>query len=367
MLPGFNHNIRYRERVFHVQTEDNGLSQPVVITQLFLEGHVLAVERLDYADLTTSGLDEATVRETLRERMQEQHKGVLRGLVEGRFDDRLGAFLGAAESDEFEPMSDFDRALPDGVLEAAEELMCAPRELPAQPVPGVTGPRTSVLRPEAVAPSFIDDVSVDGLVDSIEEWVDIDTDSLMADDRRSEPIVPAPRALEPSRPDIGQDTLVDVRLPAALRAAQERLRAQARSASNPRPSLPSSEATVIGRPPVRPPTTIRRVEVHGVRPPAKPPPRPGESAPGEMRSTEQTRPPAPRTPPKGRKPIPGSDVTMLEVDPLALKEAMARQRARLEAQRKAKEDAPASRPDSKVVVSEPSLDEVIMNYLKDQE
>jgi hypothetical protein len=56
---------------------------------------------------------------------------------------------------------------------------------------------------------------------------------------------------------------------------------------------------------------------------------------------------------------------MLEMDPLALREALAKQRAKLEAQRK-KTPTPKE-SESRIVVSEPSLDEVIMSYLKDEE
>jgi hypothetical protein len=63
---------------------------------------------------------------------------------------------------------------------------------------------------------------------------------------------------------------------------------------------------------------------------------------------------------------------MLEIDPLALKQAMARQRAQLEAQKKSRgsqdlEPTRRDRPSEPEVVAEPSLDEVIMSYLKDQD
>jgi predicted Zn-dependent protease len=35
---GFNNNIKFRDQVFHVQTEDSGLDQPHIITHLFADG-----------------------------------------------------------------------------------------------------------------------------------------------------------------------------------------------------------------------------------------------------------------------------------------------------------------------------------------
>jgi len=357
MLPGFNHNIRYGELVFHVQTEDSGPGQFAVVTQLFLGGHVLAVERFVYEDLWRLDLDEGRRREALRGRMQAQHKAMLRGLTDGRFDDRIAPFIEPAldglrvEAQPHQPPP-FDSGIPPELLRAAEALPLAPRALSAsvasaQPVaPSATGPRTSVLRPPRSSVEGLDEINVDGLVDHIDEWND-GAERAPPDGRRRPP---------PS----SSDTIVDARLPAALRAAQERLR-QRTTPSDPARSRPT-------------PSSIRRVEVRDLRPPpdrsAGPPHREApDEAPDE--ATAQTRPASPPTE-KGRPSIPSNDQTMLEIDPLALKRAMAQQRARLEAQKKNRPSqdleptrrAPPAQPE---VVSEPSLDEVIMGYLKDQD
>lgn len=332
MLPGFNHNIRHREIVFHVQTEDSGPGQYAVVTQLFLSGHVLAVERFRYDDLWSLDLDEAERRAALKGRMQEQHKTMLRRLTEGHFDDRLEPFIGSATGDTEEvtppPETEaaFDGALPPEILRASESLPEAPRTLPA-PAPRASstlGARTSVLRPPSPS-SELQEISVDGLVDNLEEWSD-----------PTSPPRPSPRSM-PS----AQDTIVDAQLPAALRAAQERLRQQG---SSPPSGSPGRGAA-----------TFRRVEVRDVRNTTPPP-----------------RPPAASAPPRGRPNIPTNDKTMLEIDPIALKQAMARQRAQMEAQRKGRasedlEPTRRERPAEPEVVAEPSLDEVIMSYLKDQD
>jgi hypothetical protein len=337
MLPGFNHNIRYREIVFHVQTEDSGPGQYMVVTQLFLGGHVLAVERFRYDDLWGLNLDDQERRAALKGRMQEQHKAMLRRLTEGHLDDRVEPFMGSTTGDTEEvtptpePDYAFDDALPAEILRAAEPLPVAP---PALPDPAAAasarGARTSVLRPPSPSSAELREISVEGLVDNLEEW-------------SAPPVRADPHTAQPRPAPSAQDTIVDARLPAALRAAQERLRKQA--ASRP-PASPGRGAA-----------TFRRVEVRDARPPTPPP---------------RAAPTTPPSPPRGRPNIPTNDKTMLEIDPLALKQAMARQRAQLEAQKKSRgsqdlEPTRRDRPSEPEVVAEPSLDEVIMSYLKDQD
>ena len=58
MIPGLNHNIRYREMVFHVQTEDSGLSRCQLTTHIFYEGSVIAHERTPYAPAILELIDD---------------------------------------------------------------------------------------------------------------------------------------------------------------------------------------------------------------------------------------------------------------------------------------------------------------------
>jgi hypothetical protein len=37
-VTGFNHNIKYKGKVYHVQTEDSGVNNPHIITHLFVGG-----------------------------------------------------------------------------------------------------------------------------------------------------------------------------------------------------------------------------------------------------------------------------------------------------------------------------------------
>lgn len=90
MLSGFNTNIRHREVLFHVQSEDSGLSHPHIITHLYHGGTILASEKSSYAER----LDEQDLPLVVKELMEVQHKAVLKRLVGGEFDGLIRERLG---------------------------------------------------------------------------------------------------------------------------------------------------------------------------------------------------------------------------------------------------------------------------------
>ena len=77
---GFNHNIRYQDVLFHVQTEDYGLELHQIVTQLFFGGQIVQKRTMDYKDL----LDLEDFEASLKARMQKQHKEMLKDLVDGK-------------------------------------------------------------------------------------------------------------------------------------------------------------------------------------------------------------------------------------------------------------------------------------------
>lgn len=84
MLLGYNHNVKYKGEVFHIQTEDSGVKNPHVITLLFREGVILCSKKISYADILSIESLEAVVEDL----MKEQHKDMLRRLKSGEFDER---------------------------------------------------------------------------------------------------------------------------------------------------------------------------------------------------------------------------------------------------------------------------------------
>ncbi|MEB2313079.1 MAG: FHA domain-containing protein [Sorangiineae bacterium] len=92
---GFNNNIKFREQVFHVQTEDSGLDQPHIITHLFADGgRIIKSHKRSYA----GEVARADVAEYVRSLMKAQHLEMVMALREGRFDAVLeGREIGGIE------------------------------------------------------------------------------------------------------------------------------------------------------------------------------------------------------------------------------------------------------------------------------
>jgi hypothetical protein len=88
LVAGFNHNIKHKGRLYHIQTEDSGLENPHIITHLFVGGNILASKKTSYADI--AGAD--NLAQVVRELMEEQHKEMLRNLINGVYDDIDSAY-----------------------------------------------------------------------------------------------------------------------------------------------------------------------------------------------------------------------------------------------------------------------------------
>ena len=97
MMVGFNHNIKHKDRIFHVQTEDSGTQNPHIITHLFVGGNILATKKTSYADIVKA----ENLSEIVKELMEEQHKAMLRNLINGVYDE-----IDSAEADAGEPVQD---------------------------------------------------------------------------------------------------------------------------------------------------------------------------------------------------------------------------------------------------------------------
>lgn len=82
---GYNHNIRYRGRDYHVQTEDSGREKGHIHTHVFLGGTVISTAKIEYDPQSLGDpLDARVVR-----LMQESHQSMTRALLRGNFDARI--------------------------------------------------------------------------------------------------------------------------------------------------------------------------------------------------------------------------------------------------------------------------------------
>ena len=82
---GYNHNLRYGGRTFHVQTEDSGQGYARVYTHLFYQGTILSSKKEEY--------DPAAPEDSVRAAMQKLHKAMIRELTHQEHDARISAFF----------------------------------------------------------------------------------------------------------------------------------------------------------------------------------------------------------------------------------------------------------------------------------
>ncbi len=80
MLIGYNTNVSYKGKVYHVQTEDTGPGKLTLVTLLYHQGAILHSRKTSYADI----LGRPDFEERLRGLMKEQHKGMIKALLSGR-------------------------------------------------------------------------------------------------------------------------------------------------------------------------------------------------------------------------------------------------------------------------------------------
>lgn len=83
MLTGFNTDVDYAGRTYHVQTEDRGRNHPLIESLVYCGGEIVASRRNPYSELLDSG--KYSEAEVLR-LMEEQHRRLIREIHNGKFD-----------------------------------------------------------------------------------------------------------------------------------------------------------------------------------------------------------------------------------------------------------------------------------------
>lgn len=83
MITGFNTDVDHDGRVFHVQTEDKGLGNPVVESLIYCGGEILASRQNSYEEQTQA--EEFSEEDVLRA-MESQHQSMIRDIFNGKYD-----------------------------------------------------------------------------------------------------------------------------------------------------------------------------------------------------------------------------------------------------------------------------------------
>ena len=77
MITGFNTDVQFNGKVYHVQTEDRGDENPIIESLVYMQGEILDSVRTPYSDLDEKALTSV---------LEDQHKRVLRNIKNGRYD-----------------------------------------------------------------------------------------------------------------------------------------------------------------------------------------------------------------------------------------------------------------------------------------
>lgn len=157
-LTGFNHNIKHKGKVYHVQTEDSGINNPHIITHLFVGGNILASKKTSYADI----LNAENLSEVVRELMEEQHKEMLRNLINGVY-DTYEASAKHYQPGQLDTGADASQVkLQQGQSMGGALKQPAPTTPPPQPTPAVVPPEVAAARALTEKPR-INEVGVETL------------------------------------------------------------------------------------------------------------------------------------------------------------------------------------------------------------
>jgi hypothetical protein len=86
VITGYNTDVKHKNRVFHIQTEDKGEANPYVESLVYVGGEILATKRTSYAEAVKDGDDHA-----VQDLMEQQHRTMIAAIQRGRFDGPNGA------------------------------------------------------------------------------------------------------------------------------------------------------------------------------------------------------------------------------------------------------------------------------------
>lgn len=113
MITGYNTDITHNERVFHVQTEDRGVDNPVIESLVYTGGKIVHRQGQEYGWLLREGYNEKAVQELV----DGQHRKMIRDIQGGKLDPEGPPAFGAGIIS--------DRDFDDLVLEFVREQVAA--------------------------------------------------------------------------------------------------------------------------------------------------------------------------------------------------------------------------------------------------
>jgi hypothetical protein len=339
---GFNNNVKHKGRVFHIQTEDSGIRHPHVITHLFADGgRILKTTKTSYAE----HVGDAALTETVRTLMKEQHKAMFIALRDGQYDHLIDEPAGGQAAKEAAAPPPPPPPAPSSVPKFAKPASAKGKDSPISSLlKGRSIPLPVVPPPAPSRPASSSSSALDALLKPKPQpppspipppppsrgrpTFDLDQASIAPAARDMAPTAPIVRRATPLGTPATEAGL-DLDLDALERAAAEAETPFFQQIQD----LPPPPAAVVGRKPPPVPVPLR-------------PPRP--SPPGEPKSV-----PRPTTSPAI------AAAALQPGTPSAGRYALSRPAAIFSASRPAE----GSSIFGEDLISEKSLDEVILSYL----
>ncbi len=94
MITGYNTDVRHGEVVFHVQTEDKGISNPFIESLVYVGGQVLASKRASYAEMIAEGKEDKDIVAL----MDHQHRTMIAAIRHGKLDSKMVALVASRQT-----------------------------------------------------------------------------------------------------------------------------------------------------------------------------------------------------------------------------------------------------------------------------
>ena len=87
MLIAYNNDIEYKNRWYHIQTEDNGIKDGHITTTVFHSGAILDAKTTSYKEAIAGITDTDAQNDIIKDMMKKQHQVMYAKLTEGSYED----------------------------------------------------------------------------------------------------------------------------------------------------------------------------------------------------------------------------------------------------------------------------------------
>lgn len=106
MLIGFNNDVEFNGRMFHIQTEDHGIKDGHITTILFFNGQILESKKISYQDVIKDVKDEEERKKAIKKKMVDLHREFYKKLFDGIYEERVDKLASGKSSVKMPTLSD---------------------------------------------------------------------------------------------------------------------------------------------------------------------------------------------------------------------------------------------------------------------